>query len=153
MMDRHNWFSRAFGKNGMDERQTYLSGRMYKHVAVYLSVLTLANGLLADSGVVWADGFMASLLILYAAYMAGVVEKAFQGIIDYGRKATKRLIALMSVAAVVMIAYSLRPGQGAGWLVEDGMLGASGCLLAMGIMMGAAAACMLARRRAELNRA
>ncbi|MDR1599001.1 MAG: hypothetical protein LBS11_03900 [Oscillospiraceae bacterium] len=151
-MDQGNRFSRLFGKNGLDERQAYLAGRMYKHIVVYLGSLMILNGLLADNGVIWADGFMTNALSLYAACAAGIVEKAFRGIIDYGKKATKRLVALVGAAAVVMLLYALRTGWDGGRFVEDGMLSGSGGVLVIGILMCAVEACLLLRWRVEAKR-
>jgi len=60
--------------NNFDERQALIRGKVFTHMYIIIVVLLFLNAILYSLGIIWADGFHSSILILMLATAIGSVE-------------------------------------------------------------------------------
>ena len=109
-----------------DERQILIKSNIFKRMFWIMSILVLANGLLARFfDIIWADTYYSSVIIFFVVLAFGSIEMIFREVYYINLRQQKFIIVFGSCGLLLCILNVVHLIRGAEF-ISDGMLAEAG---------------------------
>ena len=90
-------------KKKFDERQLWIRGNIFQHMVIIFVVLLFINAFLSSNGIIWANGFHSSIIIILISGAVGSIEMIFREVYSVDYKQQLFLISVIGGTSLVSL--------------------------------------------------